>query len=243
MMDCDVIRDLLPLYADDACSGKTRELVETHLKECPACSKMLSLMRETTVEKALQTEKNEVILYGQKRFKRRSALVGAVLSGLFMIPILVCLIVNIASGQGLGWFFIVLASLLVAASVTVVPLMAAENKLLLTFAAFCVSLVVLLGVVCLHTHGSWFFIASSASLFGLAVLFLPFVVKAKPVQTWLGSANRWIVVLGLEAVLFINMMNAILPGSGFGHWILALGALAGLGMIGMEIMRKRGTEK
>ncbi len=243
MMDCDVIRDLLPLYADDACSGKTRELVETHLKECPACSTMLSHMRETTVEKALQTEKNEVILYGQKRFKRRSALVGAVLSGLFMIPILVCLIVNIASGQGLGWFFIVLASLLVAASVTVVPLMAAENKLLLTFAAFCVSLVVLLGVVCLHTHGSWFFIASSASLFGLAVLFLPFVVRAKPVQTWLGSANRWIVVLGLEAVLFINMMNAILPGNGFGHWILALGALAGLGMIGMEIMRKRGTEK
>ena len=32
-MECDVIRDLLPLYADEACSGKSRELVEEHLGE------------------------------------------------------------------------------------------------------------------------------------------------------------------------------------------------------------------
>ena len=31
---CDVIRDLLPLYADRACSEKSREIVVEHLQEC-----------------------------------------------------------------------------------------------------------------------------------------------------------------------------------------------------------------
>lgn len=243
MVDCDVIRDLLPLYTDDACSEKSRQLIEAHLKECPSCSAILSHMREDTLDKALQTEKSAVISYSRQRFRRRSALVGAVLSGLFMIPILVCLIVNLASGQGLGWFFIVLASLLVAASLTVVPLMVPENKPLWTLAGFCVSLLLLLAVICIYTRGSWFFIASSAVLFGLSLIFLPFVVKSKPVQKWLGSADRWIVVLGLEAVLFLIMMNAILYRNGSGHWLLTLGALAGLVMIMMEIKRKRGTVK
>ena len=33
--NCEVIRDLLPLYADDVCSGRSRELIEEHLQECP----------------------------------------------------------------------------------------------------------------------------------------------------------------------------------------------------------------
>ncbi len=36
-MDCDVIRDLLPLYADEACSEKSRALVNEHLLDCSEC--------------------------------------------------------------------------------------------------------------------------------------------------------------------------------------------------------------
>ena len=39
---CGVIRDLLPLYADDACSEESRTLVEEHLAECPACAEELA---------------------------------------------------------------------------------------------------------------------------------------------------------------------------------------------------------
>ncbi len=34
---CEVIKDLLPLYMDDCCSSKSRQMVEEHLEECPAC--------------------------------------------------------------------------------------------------------------------------------------------------------------------------------------------------------------
>ena len=110
-IDCDVIRDLLPLYADEACSEKSRELVSAHLQDCPSCREMLQKLKETEIEEDLQVEKNSVIQYGVKRFKRRSAAVGSGIAGAFMIPILVCLIINLTTGAGLSWFFIVLAAL------------------------------------------------------------------------------------------------------------------------------------
>lgn len=40
-IDCRVIGDLLPLYADESCSDASRALVDDHLKTCPAAAKRL----------------------------------------------------------------------------------------------------------------------------------------------------------------------------------------------------------
>lgn len=37
---CNVIKDLIVLYEDDACSAESRQLVEEHIKECPDCRKL-----------------------------------------------------------------------------------------------------------------------------------------------------------------------------------------------------------
>jgi hypothetical protein len=206
---CEVIRDLLPLYADDVCSETSRELIEKHIQECPECSAMLEKLRAHEIETDLREEREQVMEYQAKRFRRRSAAVGSVVSGLFMIPVLVCLIVNLASGSPLGWFFIVLAGLAVAASLVIVPLMMPENKLFWTFCAFTVSLLLLLAVTCFYSHGNWFFLAGSAVLFGLSVLFLPFVVRAKPVRGMIGSFSRPLLIIAVDVILFANMMNMI----------------------------------
>lgn len=39
---CDVIRDILPLYAENLASPATRELVDSHLCECDDCRRLLS---------------------------------------------------------------------------------------------------------------------------------------------------------------------------------------------------------
>ena len=44
MISCDVIRDLLPLYADDLLSQSSRELVDAHIAACPECKEMLETM-------------------------------------------------------------------------------------------------------------------------------------------------------------------------------------------------------
>ena len=244
-MNCEVVRDLLPLYADEVCSKESRGLVEEHLTDCPECRNLLKKLRETGIESDLQNEKKDVLKYGEKKFKTRSAQVGSVVAGIFMIPILICLIINLASGNGLGWFFIVLASLLVAASLIIVPLMVPEDKLFWTFCAFCASLMVLLAVVCLYTKGKWFWIASSATLFGLGLIFLPFVVKARPVRELIGNSDRRLIVIVLDCVLFAFMMSTIFAGSWFSFRSILwkLGIVAGVVIIGLETSQKRGEKK
>lgn len=44
-MNCDIIRDLLPLYADDVCSQASKEIVESHLETCAGCREELRGMR------------------------------------------------------------------------------------------------------------------------------------------------------------------------------------------------------
>ena len=124
-----MISDLLPLYKDGVCSNASKKIIEEHLAECPACGKMLKDMIDSTIDEELVKEKNEVIDSQAKFFKRKSALVGSIVGGIFCVPILVCLIVNLATGAGLTWFFIVLAAMLVAASLIIVPLMMPKNKL------------------------------------------------------------------------------------------------------------------
>ena len=231
--DCEVIRDLLPLYADDVCSDGSRRLIEEHLPECPACSEELKKLRSRDLETGLKEEKDAVLEYGAKRFRRRSTTVGSVIAGLFMIPVLVCLIVNLATGASLGWFLIVLAALAVAASLVIVPLLVPHNKLLWTFCAFCVTLMVLLAVIALVNRGSWFFVAEAACLFGLSVVFLPFVIRAEPVRRLLGDFNRWLLVLGVDVILFANMMNMISMKS---KGILATLFMAGLCAVGAFLL-------
>lgn len=242
MFDCDVIRDLLPLYADDACSEKSRAMVETHLLECPACRELLGRIRETEIDDSLQSEKNEVLQDGARRFKKRSALIGSVVSGLFMIPILICLVINLTSARPMGWFYVVLASLAVAASLTIVPLTVPEDRAFWTFAAFCASLMALLGVVCLYTRGDWFWIASSAAMFGLGVVFLPFVIRAKPVKKIIGNSNPVLIVLVMDVVLFVNMMNMIRSHGRItiDTLLYTIGVIAGIAVVVIEILRKRG---
>ncbi len=205
-MDCEVIRDLLPLYADQACSEQSRALVNEHLLDCADCRDMLQKIRENEIENGLKQEKDSVLQYGIRQFKKRTAAVGSAVSGAFLIPVLICLYLF---GSPMGWIDIVLASLCVAASVSVVPIMVQEDKFFWMLCAFTASLMVLLGVCCLYSRGTWFWVAASACLFGLGVIFLPFVVRARPVKAWLGACRPAPLVVVADVILFANLMNAV----------------------------------
>ena len=58
MKHCEVIRDLIPLYADGCCSENTRTLVEEHLAVCPACKEEYDLMKGAFAELTPAPTKN-----------------------------------------------------------------------------------------------------------------------------------------------------------------------------------------
>ena len=47
-LPCELIRDLLPLYAEHLTSPETGQLIEEHLQSCPACRARCRPMRRPT---------------------------------------------------------------------------------------------------------------------------------------------------------------------------------------------------
>lgn len=47
-ISCDIIRDILPLYAEDMVSPATHDFVDEHLSECESCTQELQKLKEKT---------------------------------------------------------------------------------------------------------------------------------------------------------------------------------------------------
>lgn len=66
-LPCEMIEDMLPMYADGECSRESASVIDAHLQTCPECGEYLQLLRndeedsELTVEdlKPLQTIQNK----------------------------------------------------------------------------------------------------------------------------------------------------------------------------------------
>lgn len=48
-INCNVIKDVLPLYVDDVVSMETKEMVEDHLQHCESCQKEAEQMKQELV--------------------------------------------------------------------------------------------------------------------------------------------------------------------------------------------------
>ena len=70
---CDIIRDLLPLYAEDMVSDDTKAMVEEHLADCPDCAQQLDGTRQARMipVSAVDTDTTSIERVGQAIRKRR----------------------------------------------------------------------------------------------------------------------------------------------------------------------------
>jgi transcriptional regulator with XRE-family HTH domain len=135
---------------------------------------------------------------------------------LYGVPIVVCFICNLAIQHTLSWFFIVLASELVAASLTLLPVFVEKRRGLITLGGFLTSLLILLMVCCIYTGGNWFFIAAVPVLFGMFVVFLPFVLKG----IWLPepfSSHKTLLYFAINSV-FLFILLAVCDLYTHGGW-------------------------
>ena len=45
-VSCDIVKDILPLYAEDMVSNATKKVVEEHICDCADCSKELEVLKQ-----------------------------------------------------------------------------------------------------------------------------------------------------------------------------------------------------
>ena len=220
---CEIIQDLLPLYQDNICSDASKVMVEEHLKECLSCRIILEKLKNTDLDDRLMQEKYSVLEAHHKHEKRRTFMIGVCISCILMIPVIICLICNLAIGHALDWFFIVLASLLLVASLSVVPLLApAKQAGLWTIVSFVGSLLLLLGVICIYVHGHWFFLATIPTIFGLSVILMPYVVHHIPLSEPFSHHKGLLVMLWDTFWLYAIIIVCGFHSTTIDYWRIAL---------------------
>ncbi len=73
MNSCEIVRDLLPLYIDEACSEGSRTMVEEHLKSCRECKEEYRMMKyPAPTEKTLEDFKaveEKILKEGKERIE------------------------------------------------------------------------------------------------------------------------------------------------------------------------------
>ncbi len=103
-IDCRVIGDLLPLYADESCSDASRALVDSHLKTCPRCRETLARMKSERFLPAAQAiDPPAVADYAQKvkhrRQKRGTLLTVGVIVLIVLLSLTVAAWMNLVRAQ------------------------------------------------------------------------------------------------------------------------------------------------
>lgn len=90
---CEIIRDLLPLYAEDVCSTESKKMVENHLKDCNECNKILETIKKD--EKNKNSVEKEAMTGFYNKIKKSK--IKAVVISLIVFIIVVLLIKYIYS--------------------------------------------------------------------------------------------------------------------------------------------------
>ena len=71
---CDIIRDLLPLYHDGACSQASRAAVEEHIADCGDCRALLTKMERPLAVIPSPAPSASRMKEAKRRLARRTAL-------------------------------------------------------------------------------------------------------------------------------------------------------------------------
>lgn len=168
------------------------------------------------------------------RLCRRTRLTQFILYGAALLS---CAIVNLATAHRLDWFFIVLFSVLLCASILLVPSLCALDsrwerwRPLLSFGGFTVSLLLLLLSICLYCGGNWFFVAAAACLLSISLLLLPFLLPRLPLPEKYGRCRLSLYLASGTLMLLLLLLVCCIRSGGDWFVLAAVSVLFGLGFL------------
>ncbi len=101
--ECNLIKDLLPLYHDEACGRESKEAVEGHLAECEACRKYYNLMNSSDIV--------EDITYDAEREKKKNSSIKKMRRSMIAVGVIIAIIVTALICGGVFAFLVLFGEL------------------------------------------------------------------------------------------------------------------------------------
>ncbi len=180
VIPCEVIRDILPLYHDRICSEQSRSLVEVHLKNCAGCRQILAALDDEKFEKELRTETREILQRHRKKERSLAFKAGIFLAGILILPVIIAVILTLPGYSDWKTNAVLIASMLLAAGMTVVPLISEKKKFSKTVIfSTCALLLVIFFVEIFFDNGGLlrFGEIAASTIFGISLFLFPFVLR------------------------------------------------------------------
>lgn len=69
--DCNIVRDLLPLYYEDICSDESKRFIDSHMKSCEECAEYAEKIRENPFVIQKENREEKKMIQSFKRIKRK----------------------------------------------------------------------------------------------------------------------------------------------------------------------------
>lgn len=149
-----------------------------------------------TASEDRQQREADLMVKSYKRFVRGYTIITGLC---YLGTIIPSLIYNVAHG-GIGWFMVLITSLMLTFSIINVPVLVRENRALWTLGASTVSLMLLYAAGCVYSHGDWFVMAVLGTLLGEAIVFLPFVLRSDVFEKYAGNC-KGLICMAADSVL------------------------------------------
>lgn len=84
--NCEIIKDLLPLYADKVCSKQTKIIVEEHLEKCKKCMEYYNIIKEEN--KSIELDEKKELKRFYKKI-RNNKIASIILTIVIMLGLLI----------------------------------------------------------------------------------------------------------------------------------------------------------
>lgn len=208
--DCELAQDLLPLYQDGVCSESSAAFVEEHLKHCEKCREMSEKLKKHEVEDIISSESDGVL--ARHRLKEKSAAwkTGLIIGGLLLLPILITLIVVLATGENFGVLGVLTASMLLVAAITVLPLMSSGNRLSKSLFFGSMAILLIMFFTNLTQGGGNFIYWAVPTIFGLSVVFFPIIIYGVKLPSYLANHKTLMTIAWDTIWLYLTIFEVCL---------------------------------
>lgn len=149
-----------------------------------------------TASEDRQQREAEFMVRSYKRFVRGYTIITGI--G-YLAAIIPSFIYNVAHG-GIGWFMVLITSLMLTFSFINVPVLVKKNRALWTLGSATASLFLLYAAGCIYSHGDWFVMAVLGTLLGEVIVFLPFVLRSEQLEKYVRN-SKGLVCMAADSVL------------------------------------------
>lgn len=209
------------MVSESAVSKWEKDVARPDITLLPKLSEVLSVTEHELITASvdLKTRKERI---DAKRWRALSTTWSLFFYISYIVALIPCFICDLAINGKFSWFYIVLASLILAFTFTNLPKIIKKHKLILLPLFEYLALCLLLAVCCIYTGGNWFFIPAISVFLGLTAIFLPiFICKYSvfsKIKKYCDFLTVLVVFVLIEILLLVIENYTLVNGYSSSGW-------------------------